>query len=172
MYPRRAIFHKYTKVLSHKHSYYIREKRKAGLDEAQMRRTQLTFLCAAVAGSRLQACFCCLVIKSGLTLCDPIDCGSPRLLCPWDFPGKNPGGGCHFLLQVYCVQFKFTPPQNCKSLCDTNLGRYLWRLQSVMLNPWTPRVYQTVNKYSNIHHLPRWLGSLIFMDPYTSLWVT
>ena len=22
-----------------------------------------------------------------------------RLLCPWDFPGKNTGGGCHFLLQ-------------------------------------------------------------------------
>ena len=21
------------------------------------------------------------------------------LLCPWDFPGKNTGGGCHFLLQ-------------------------------------------------------------------------
>ena len=23
----------------------------------------------------------------------------PRLLCPWDFPGKNTGVGCHFLLQ-------------------------------------------------------------------------
>ena len=22
-----------------------------------------------------------------------------RLLCPWDFSGKNTGGGCHFLLQ-------------------------------------------------------------------------
>ena len=22
-----------------------------------------------------------------------------RLLCPWNFPGKNTGGGCHFLLQ-------------------------------------------------------------------------
>ena len=22
-----------------------------------------------------------------------------RLLCPWDFPGKNPGVICHFLLQ-------------------------------------------------------------------------
>ena len=26
--------------------------------------------------------------------CDPI-----RLLCAWDFPGKNSGVGCHFLLQ-------------------------------------------------------------------------
>ena len=23
----------------------------------------------------------------------------PRLLCPWDSPGKNAGGGCHVLLQ-------------------------------------------------------------------------
>ena len=24
---------------------------------------------------------------------------SARLLCPWDFPGRNIGAGCHFLLQ-------------------------------------------------------------------------
>ena len=24
---------------------------------------------------------------------------STRILCPWDFPGKNTGVGCHFLLQ-------------------------------------------------------------------------
>ena len=22
-----------------------------------------------------------------------------RILCPWNLPGKNPGAGCHFLLQ-------------------------------------------------------------------------
>ena len=32
--------------------------------------------------------------------CDPVDCSQPsRLPCPWDFPGKNTGVGCHFLLQ-------------------------------------------------------------------------
>ena len=25
--------------------------------------------------------------------------GPTRLLCQWDFPGKNTGVGCHFLLQ-------------------------------------------------------------------------
>ena len=30
-------------------------------------------------------------------LCDPMD--PTRLLCPWDFPGKNTGVGCHSLLQ-------------------------------------------------------------------------
>ena len=37
---------------------------------------------------------CCLVAKSRPPLCDPTG-----LLCPWDFPGKNTGVGCHFLLQ-------------------------------------------------------------------------
>ena len=45
---------------------------------------------------------CCLVAKcyqlfvtSGLQ--------PTRLLCPWDFPGKNTGAGCHFLLQGICL---------------------------------------------------------------------
>ena len=36
------------------------------------------------------------------TLCDPMDYTvqeilQARLLCPWNFPGKNTGLGCHFL---------------------------------------------------------------------------
>ena len=38
-----------------------------------------------------------LVSESFPTLCDPM--GITRLLCPWDFPGRNTGVGCHFLLQ-------------------------------------------------------------------------
>ena len=35
-----------------------------------------------------------MCVLSGFQLfCNPMDC---RLLCPWDFPGKNPGGGCNF----------------------------------------------------------------------------
>ena len=39
-----------------------------------------------------------LVTKSGPTLVTPwtVAC---QLLCHWDFPGKNTGVGCHFLLQ-------------------------------------------------------------------------
>ena len=64
---------------------------------------------------------CCLVTKSYPTLCDPMDCSlgllhcrqtlyclsykgklklqPARLLCPWNFPGKNTGVGCRFLVQ-------------------------------------------------------------------------
>ena len=33
----------------------------------------------------------CLTLESPWTV-------DTRLLCPWDFPGKNTGVGCHFLL--------------------------------------------------------------------------
>ena len=40
-----------------------------------------------------------LVTKSYPTLLWPSGLPSPRLLCPWDFSGKNTAVGCHFLLQ-------------------------------------------------------------------------
>ena len=40
-----------------------------------------------------------LITKSCPTLCDPLDCSPPGSSGPWDFPGKNTGGGCHFFLQ-------------------------------------------------------------------------
>ena len=33
------------------------------------------------------------------TLCDPMDHKTTRILCPWHFPSKSTGVGCHFLLQ-------------------------------------------------------------------------
>ena len=51
-----------------------------------------------------QACCCspccgCLVAKSCPTLLWPHVLWPTRLLCAWDFPGKNTGVVCHFLLQ-------------------------------------------------------------------------
>ena len=40
------------------------------------------------------------VAQSFPTLCNPWTGACPRILHPWDFPGKNSGVGCHFLLQV------------------------------------------------------------------------
>ena len=53
----------------------------------------------------MEQCVCVLVAQSCLTLCDPMDCSTPRLLCPWDFPGKNTGVGCHSVLQgIFLIQ--------------------------------------------------------------------
>ena len=43
-----------------------------------------------------------------------------RLLCPWDFPGKNPGVGCHFLLQgIFLIQGSNSP------LLPSRTGRWM-----------------------------------------------
>ena len=45
-------------------------------------------------------CFCCLVAKSCLTLCNTRVAQWPaRLFCPRDSPGKNTEVGCHAFLQ-------------------------------------------------------------------------
>ena len=49
--------------------------------------------------SYLLYCCCCLVAKWCSTLLWPNGLQPTRLLCPWDFPGKNTGVGCHFLLK-------------------------------------------------------------------------
>ena len=41
----------------------------------------------------------CMRAPSCPPLCNPMDCSPPRVLCAWDFPGKNTGKYCHFLLQ-------------------------------------------------------------------------
>ena len=60
---------------------------------------------AAAAAKSLQSC---------LTLCNPID-GSPR---PWDYPGKNVGVGCHFLLQCMKVKSESEVSQSCPTRSD------------------------------------------------------
>ena len=39
-----------------------------------------------------------------------------RLLCPWDFPSKSTGVGCHFLLQCMKVKSESEVAQSCPTL--------------------------------------------------------
>ena len=40
-----------------------------------------------------------------------------RLLCPWDFPGKNTGVGCHFLLQgIFLTQGSNSGLLHCRQI--------------------------------------------------------
>ena len=51
-------------------------------------------ICACVC---VCVCVCvCSVVSDSVR---PYGLKPARLLCPWDFPGKNTGVGCHFLLQ-------------------------------------------------------------------------
>ena len=46
----------------------------------------------------MHVCVCAQSVAQCPTLCDPME-DPTRLLCPWDFPGKNTVADCHFLLQ-------------------------------------------------------------------------
>ena len=63
---------------------------------------------ASLASRVLLTLFLCLLHPNGAcsvtqqcpTVCDPVDCSHEcRLLCPWDFPGKNTGVTSPFFLQ-------------------------------------------------------------------------
>ena len=64
---------------------------------------------AAAAAKSFQSC---------PTLRDPIDGSPPGSPCPWDFPGKNTGVGCHFLLQCMKVKSESEVAQSCPTPSD------------------------------------------------------
>ena len=46
-----------------------------------------------------------------------MDCSPSRLLCPWDFPGKNTEVGCHFLLQrIFLTQVSNSDLLHCRQI--------------------------------------------------------
>ena len=58
---------------------------------------------------------CCLVTKSCPTLLQTHGLKLARCFCPWDFPGKNTGVGCHFLLQgIFLTQESNLHLLNCR----------------------------------------------------------
>ena len=56
---------------------------------------------------------CAKSLQSCLTLCDSPWTATPRLLCPWDSPGRNTGVGCHFLLQGFFPTQRWNPCVLC-----------------------------------------------------------
>ena len=66
------------------------------------------------------------VAQSCPTLCDPMGCSPPRLLCPWIFSGKSTGVECHCLLQgIFLTQ-------------GSNLGLLHCRQMLYQLSHWSP----------------------------------
>ena len=64
-------------------------------------------------------CCCCWVTSVVSDSVQPHRQQPTRLPCPWDFPGKNTGVGCHFLLQCMKVESESEVAQLCPTLCDS-----------------------------------------------------
>ena len=76
----------------------------------------------------------CSVVSDSL---QPHGLWPTRLLCPWDFPGKNTGVGCHFLLQGIF-------PTQGSNLCHLHLLH--WQVGS--LPPGKPLLFLILKKKS------------------------
>ena len=63
-------------------------------------------------------CCCCQVASVVSDSVRPHRWQPTRLLCPWDFPGKNTGVGCHFLLQCMKVKSESEVAQSCLTPSD------------------------------------------------------
>ena len=68
--------------------------------------------------SQLSHCCCCQVISVVSDSVRPHRRQPIRLPHPWDSPGKNTGGGCHFLLQCMKVKMESEVSQSCPTLSD------------------------------------------------------
>ena len=55
---------------------------------------------------------------SRVRLCATPQTAAHQAPCPWDSPGKNPGVGCHFLLQCMKVKSESEFAQSCPTLSD------------------------------------------------------
>ena len=80
-----------------------------------------------------------------------------RLPCPWDFPGKNTGVGCHFLLQCMKVKSESEVTQLCLTLSDSmdcNLpGSSIHAISQARVLEWGA-ITCSKSGFPAIHHLP------------------
>ena len=66
----------------------------------------------------------CLIFQLCWTLCNLMDCSPPGSSVHGDSPGKNPGVGCHFLLQAVFPTQELNP----RLLCFLHCRRILYPL--------------------------------------------
>ena len=63
-------------------------------------------------------CCCCCIASVVSNSAQPHSWLPTRLPCPWDYPGKDTGVGCHFLPQCMKVKRESEVAQSCLTLSD------------------------------------------------------
>ena len=78
---------------------------------------------------------------------------SVRLVCPWNFSGKNTGAGCHFLLPDSGVEpLTLTSPESAEGLFTTNTTSMTWPKSNCNHHPMH---IQSKRKQKQIHYFLR-----------------
>ena len=84
-----------------------------------------------------ELCHCCLVANHVWFFCDPVDLGiatyPTRLLCPWNFRGKNTGVGCYFFLQEIFITKGSSPCVSCVSHVGNHI-LYHWATWEALIS--------------------------------------
>ena len=94
-----------------------------------------------------------------------------RLLCPCNFPGKNTGVGCHFLLQCMKVKSESEDAQSCPTLSNpmdcSPPGSPIHGIFQARVLEWGAiafsayRVWRSLNKIILLQQCLTWLKCLI-----------
>ena len=97
-----------------------------------------------------------------------------RLHRPWDFPGKNTGAGCHFLLQCRKVKSESEVAQSCPTLSDPMDCSLTGSSNHGIFQAWVLEwgaITRPINFHnSNISSKTVSSTSLFIRWKYTSLW--
>jgi len=86
-----------------------------------------------------------------------------RLPRPWDFPGKNNGVGCHFLLQCMKMKSESEVAQSCPTLSDpmdwSLPGSSIHGIFQARVLEWVAIAFSPISSYK-----PTNLASVLDMD--------
>ena len=89
----------------------------------------------------LRVCVCVRACSAVSDSVRPHGLQSTRFLCPWDFPGKNSGAGCHFLLQgIFPIQWSNLCLSHLLHWQEDSLPRRHWEVQNALWIPRTPLI--------------------------------
>ena len=95
-----------------------------------------------------------------------------RLLCPWDFPGKNTGVGCHSLLQGNFLTQGLNPWLLCLLHCRQSLCHWATGEADVVINVLLTSVWPILSSHHSL--LPGWFlktsAVITSMDPCTVIY--
>ena len=95
-------------------------------------------------------------LLSHVQLCSTMEHSPLGFLCPWDFPGKNTGMGCHLLLQgIFPTQgwnpFSVAPALSCRVL-------YHWATWETQLLNITPYFFVRIRHVYYLNRLYKLLS--------------